>query len=112
MTVEINLLAKPKSIKFDTTPVMVAIDNEIVFSKARAIVTDAHYYILEQGLSGFPEVVESGALYDYERIAAGNIKITNEDGVVYSITRNPGCACGSTLKRSLPEFMGVPYERF
>lgn len=112
MKIEFELLAKPVSIRFDLAPALVAGDPDVKYAQSRVVITDAHYYIFETGPSGFSELSESGALYDFERIGPGHVKITTEDMVTYEITKNPGCACGTTLKHSIQEFMGVPYDKF
>lgn len=110
--IDFTPLAPANSIKFDLTPVRIYKDYDAPsYLKARLIITDAHYYIFEEGPQGFPVLSEAGPIFDFNRVGPGHISFTTEDKVSYQAEKNPGCNCGSTLKSFHP-FFGVPYERF
>lgn len=74
----------------------------------RVIVTDAHFYIIDDTIDG-PKAVLTTEYVEF----AGNNKegytvVTNER--VFKITRANNCGCGSRI-RGLHPFAGVPHGR-
>lgn len=108
MKIDFKPLATAKSISLDLFPATVREGDTLLHTKARVVITDAHYYIFTVGETGFPVVSEQGALYDFSRLGVTHCAMTTEDNTVLTVDRDVGCGCGNTLASFQP-FLGVPY---
>lgn len=110
-TVKIDFepLAPAKSISLDLFPASIKSEDDVLYTKARIVVTDAHFYIFTVGSSGFPILTESGALYDFQRNGSvTSCTIQDESGRILHVNKDAGCGCGNTLVSFQP-FLGVPF---
>jgi hypothetical protein len=105
MARDFNLTAN--HIKLDLFPATVVVDGVSLGEDLKAIVTDGHFYIFEDTLTG-PDVTKQEVLVSFEGTNLTGYTVVTEQNT-YHVSRSAGCACGSRL-RGIHPFSGVPRE--